>query len=61
VEIAYLERLYESLSSGNDTPILVRRATQTDGAFPTGRCARNGPQINPVETLPEMRRTGQRG
>jgi diguanylate cyclase (GGDEF)-like protein len=60
VELAYFERLYESLSLGNDTTILVRR---DDGRllarFPPVD-ARNGPQINPVEPFPEMRRTGQR-
>ena len=60
VELAYFERLYESLALGNDTTILVRR---DDGRllarFPPVD-ARNGPQINPVEPFPEMRRTGQR-
>jgi diguanylate cyclase (GGDEF)-like protein len=60
VELAYFERLYESLSLGSDTTIVVRR---DDGRllarFPPVD-ARNGPQINPVEPFPEMRRTGQR-
>ena len=60
VELAYFERLYESLSLGGDTTILVRR---DDGRllarFPPVD-ARNGPQINPVEPFPEMRRAGLR-
>jgi diguanylate cyclase (GGDEF)-like protein len=60
VELAYFERLYESLSLGSDTTILVRR---DDGRllarFPAID-ARNGPQINPVEPFPEMRRAGLR-
>jgi len=60
VELAYFERLYESLSLGSDTTIVVRR---DDGRllarFPTID-ARNGPQINPVEPFSEMRRAGQR-
>jgi diguanylate cyclase (GGDEF)-like protein len=60
VELAYFERLYESLSLGNDTSILVRR---DDGRllarFPTVD-ARNGPQFNPVEPFSDMRRSGQR-
>jgi diguanylate cyclase (GGDEF)-like protein len=59
VELAYFERLYESLSLGNDTSILVRR---DDGRllarFPAVD-ARNGPQTNPVEPFSEMRRLGQ--
>jgi diguanylate cyclase (GGDEF)-like protein len=60
VELAYFERLYESLSLGSDTTILVRR---DDGRllarFPSID-ARNGPQINAVEPFPEMRRAGLR-
>jgi diguanylate cyclase (GGDEF)-like protein len=60
VELAYFERLYESLSLGSDTSILVRR---DDGRllarFPTVD-ARNGPQINPAEPFVEMRRAGVR-
>jgi diguanylate cyclase (GGDEF)-like protein len=60
VELAYFERLYESLSLGSDTTILVRR---DDGRllarFPAID-TRDGPQINPVEPFSEMRRTGLR-
>jgi diguanylate cyclase (GGDEF)-like protein len=60
VELAYFERLYESLSLGADTTILVRR---DDGRllarFPPVD-ARNGPQINPADAFPEMRRAGLR-
>jgi diguanylate cyclase (GGDEF)-like protein len=59
VELAYFERLYESLSLGSDTSILVRR---DDGRllarFPPID-ARNGPQTNPVEPFSEMRRLSQ--
>jgi diguanylate cyclase (GGDEF)-like protein len=60
VELAYFERLYESLSLGSDTTIVVRR---DDGRllarFPPVD-PHNGPQINPVEPFPEMRRDGVR-
>jgi diguanylate cyclase (GGDEF)-like protein len=59
VELAYFERLYESLSLGGDTTILMRR---DDGRllarFPPID-ARNGPQTNPVEPFQEMRRAGR--
>ena len=60
VELAYFERLYESLSLGIDTSILMRR---DDGRllarFPAVD-ARNGPQISPVAPFTEMRRAGLR-
>ena len=60
VELAYFERLYESLSLGADTTILMRR---DDGRllarFPAVD-ARNGPQISSAAAFPEMRRAGLR-
>ena len=60
VELAYFERLYESLSLGADTTILMRR---DDGRllarFPAVD-ARNGPQISSVAAFSEMRRAGLR-
>ena len=60
VELAYFERLYGSLSLGGDTTILVRRDDGRLLARFQPIDARNGPQINPVEPFPEMRRTGLR-
>ncbi len=60
VELAYFERLYESLSLGSDTTILMRR---DDGRllarFPAVD-ARNGPQISSAAPFSEMRRAGLR-
>jgi diguanylate cyclase (GGDEF)-like protein len=59
VELAYFERLYESLSLGGDTTIVVRR---DDGRllarFPPVDA--RSPQITPLEPFQQMRQTGQR-